>query len=223
MRSTKFLPNYSFEDKGIDNANVSSINKKICENSNVIIKPFSNSSAFIESRLPSKKYPLDIFEGKSLATTSFRKDDDNSSTFLNHHLRNYQIFENNAHDSLEDGEHIGMNQENMKPSDNLEYERSRKKQKTLGTKMRIMLNLREKINTIKEKKKFISNNDNVKEDIKREKTKITTTHFSTNQQINKIKKDFKTMIRSRTTQQDKNVNNKVSNMAIQLLESQNGM
>jgi hypothetical protein len=31
------------------------------------------------------------------------------------------------------------------------------------------------------------------------------------------------MIRSRTTQQDKNANNKVSNMAIQLLESQNGM
>ncbi|KAG0629790.1 hypothetical protein M758_1G130500 [Ceratodon purpureus] len=83
--------------------------------------------------------------------------------------------------------------------------------------MKVTLNTNENVDTIKDKRPFILNDANVKRTINKEKTIMTRVSAINNP--NRLKKDFKNIVKSRTTQQEKNAENKAFNMAIQHLEN----
>ena len=201
-KSMKPFPNYYLEYKGANDMNALLKSKMALENLNDSIKPFTTS----------------------LAVTNIQKDN-NSTTFVDHHLHIDQNIGNNMRNNVEGGEkiirHIGKIQETFKSIED-EYKRSRKKQKSCRTEMKI-INMNDKANAIKRKNVLISNNDNINQDIKKEKIKITTTHSLANENSSKTKKDIKTIVKSRTIQEHEIDNNKVSNITTQLLKNHDGM
>ena len=217
--SKNLLQKCFFEYTNIDDMEVFSKNKNNWKNSNDIVKPYTSSLVSTKLRLITKKSALNSYEGYPLIATSCQEDDNDRA-----HIRNDQNVENNMQTLLKDGEIIigqtRKNEENSKQEDN-KYEKSKRKKIISRTKMKVTLNTNENVDTIKDKRPFILNDANVKRTINKEKTIMTRVSAINNP--NRLKKDFKNIVKSRTTQQEKNAENKAFNMAIQHLENHDGM
>lgn len=225
LKSTKSLPKYFLEHKSVGGMNANLRNRMNLENSNDSIKSFNNSFESTKFHLITNKNALMSSKGNSLATNGLKKDDDNSSTYVDNQLQNDRNIAKNMRKIQESRRKIigynGKIQENSKPNDD-ECKGSRKKQKILRTETERVLNSNDNGGQSKGKREYISNNENVNYDTERKETKIITTRFLANENLCKLRKGFKTIVKSRTIQKQKNIDNKVSNMAAKILENHNG-